>query len=145
MKGVNKKRRQEKLKKSLGVHIILEFFGCDPNTLTRRDYVERILTEAAQKANTHTIGTFFHQFKPHGVSGVIVIEESHISIHTWPEHGFAAIDFFYCSDEVEPEKAIEVLKEAFKPSRISRIEFMRGSYKELGEPQGTPEQILTVA
>jgi len=133
------------LKKSLGVHIILEFFGCDPNTLTRRDYVERVMLEAAQKANTHSIGTFFHQFKPHGVSGVIIIEESHISIHTWPEHGFAAIDFFYCSEEVDPEKAIEVLIEGFKPTRISRVEFDRGSLKELNAQEANPEQVLSIA
>lgn len=133
------------MKKSLGVHIILEFFGCDPNTLTRRDYVERVLMEAAQKANTHTIGTFFHQFKPHGVSGVIIIEESHISIHTWPEHGFAAIDFFYCSDEVDAEKFIEVVKEAFKPTKVSRVEFTRGDFKELQAPKSDPEQVLTLA
>lgn len=133
------------MKKSLGVHIILEFFGCDPNSLTRRDYVEKIMMEAAQKANTHTIGTFFHQFKPHGVSGVIVIEESHISIHTWPEYGFAAIDFFYCSDHVDAEKAIEILTEGFKPARISRIEFARGNAKELQAPQTNPEQVLTIA
>lgn len=139
------KRRQEELKKSLGVHIILEFFGCDPNTLTRRDYVERVMLEAAQKANTHSIGTFFHQFKPHGVSGVIIIEESHISIHTWPEHGFAAIDFFYCSDEVDPEKAIEVLIEGFKPAKISRVEFDRGSLKEINAQEANPEQVLSVA
>ncbi|MDI6850888.1 MAG: adenosylmethionine decarboxylase [bacterium] len=133
------------MKKSLGVHIILEFFGCDPNTLTRRDYVERVMLEAAQKANTHSIGTFFHQFKPHGVSGVIIIEESHISIHTWPEHGFAAIDFFYCSDEVDPEKAIEVLIEGFKPAKISRVEFDRGSLKEINAQEANPEQVLSVA
>jgi len=131
------------LKKSLGVHIILEFFGCDPNVIGRRDYVEKIMAEAAQKANTHTIGTFFHQFKPHGVSGVIVIEESHISIHTWPEYGFAAIDFFYCSDHVDADKALEVLKEGFKPARISRLEFSRGAVKELEAHQINPEQVLS--
>ncbi len=133
------------MKKSLGVHIILEFFGCDPNTLTKRDYVERVMLEAAQRANTHQIGTFFHQFKPHGVSGVIVIEESHITIHTWPEHGYAAIDFFYCSDDVNPDRAIETLIEAFKPARISKVEFVRGDLKETGTQEDQPEQIMTIA
>lgn len=84
---------------------------------------------AAKESNAHTIGTFFHQFKPHGVSGVIVIEESHLSIHTWPEHGYAAIDYFYCSDEVLPDRAIEVFRAKFKPEKIKVKEFKRGKVK----------------
>jgi len=112
--------------KSLGVHIILEFFDCDPETLKDRRYVEEVMNRAARESNTHSVGSFFHQFKPHGVSGVVVIEESHLSIHTWPEHGYAAVDFFYCSDEVFPEKAIEVLKEGFKPKTVAKVVLDRG-------------------
>ena len=110
----------------LGTHMILEFYGCDPKTLEDRKYVEEAILEAAQKSNFHSIGSFFHQFKPFGVSGVVIIEESHISIHTWPEHRYAAIDFFYCSEEVDPEAGIEVLKQKFKPERVSVTTLYRG-------------------
>jgi len=112
--------------KGLGVHIIFELYGCDPDTLKDKNYVEEVMLRAARESNAHAIGTFFHQFKPHGASGVVIIEESHISIHTWPEHKYAAIDFFYCSDEVEPLKAMRVFFEGFKPRVIEKQVIDRG-------------------
>lgn len=112
--------------KRLGVHIIFELYGCDPDTLKDKNYVEEVMLRAARESNAHAIGSFFHQFKPHGVSGVIIIEESHLSIHTWPEHGYAAIDFFYCSDNVKPLKAMKVFSESFKPRAIEKQVIDRG-------------------
>ena len=118
------------MKKALGTQVIVELYGCDPKTLTNRDYVEKALQEAAKKSNAHSIGSFFHQFQPHGVSGVIIIEESHYTIHTWPEHGYAAVDLFYCSEDVDVDKALEVLEEYFKPEKMTLFELKRGVLTE---------------
>ena len=118
------------MEKVLGVQLLVELYGCKYETLTKREFVEEALQEASLKSNTHSIGSFFHQFQPHGVSGVIVIEESHYTIHTWPEYGYAAVDLFYCSKDVKIDKAIEVLKEYFNPKDIKISEIKRGIVNE---------------
>ena len=114
------------MRKALGTHVIVELFDCNPNTLTNKEYVERALLRAAHESNAKVVDHFFHQFKPYGVSGVVVIEESHYTIHTWPEHGYAAVDLFFCSDDIDLDRAIEVLREEFQPDRISTVELLRG-------------------
>jgi len=105
--------------KALGEHWIIEFYSCqNQEALKNRKICERIFIEAAKTGGFSTIGSFFHQFKPHGVSGVVVIEESHLSIHTWPEHGYAAIDIFFCSENTNPHKTLEFLKSAFQPQKV---------------------------
>jgi len=116
------------VKKTLGTHILMEMFGCDPEMLKDKDKIERVMNESAVKSRAKIVKTFFHQFKPFGVSGVVVIEESHYTIHTWPEYSYAAIDFFYCSEDVMIEKAIEVLKGALKPSSFNLVEIKRGVF-----------------
>jgi len=111
---------------ALGRHVLLEFYGCPPGTLTSTDYVEDVLVGAARVSNAHIVNHLFHQFLPYGVSGVVVIEESHYTIHTWPEHGYAAIDLFTCSDDVDIEAAIQYLKDHFRPSRIEKVKVDRG-------------------
>ncbi|MGQ9619336.1 MAG: adenosylmethionine decarboxylase [Candidatus Aminicenantia bacterium] len=106
----------------------MEMFGCDPEMLKDKEMIEKFMNESAVKSKAKVVKSFFHQFKPYGVSGVVVIEESHYTIHTWPEHSYAAIDFFYCSDEVEIEKAIEVLKQVLKPSTFNIVEIKRGVF-----------------
>lgn len=114
------------MKKALGTHLLLEMFGCDPNSLRDQKIVERILIESAEKSNAKIVGVFFHQFQPYGVSGAVIIEESHFTVHTWPEHGFAAVDLFFCAEDVDSEKAIEVLRRGFKAKQINVIEVKRG-------------------
>ncbi len=112
--------------KALGKHVLIEFYGCSPETLTKTDYVEKAMVNAAKISNAHIVESLFHQFLPYGVSGVVVIEESHYTIHTWPEYGYAAIDLFTCSDEVLIDKAIQYLEDSFLPSRIEKVELDRG-------------------
>ena len=138
------------MKKALGTQVIVELYGCDPKTLTNRDYVEKALQEAAQKSHAHSIGSFFHQFQPHGVSGVIIIEESHYTIHTWPENRYAAVDLFYCSEEVDVDKALEVLEEYFKPEKITLFELKRGvltekDFQEIQHPEKLDSDTRVVA
>ena len=118
------------MKKTLGVHVIIEMYDCDPNTLKNKDQVEKAFLDIAKKSNAHAIGSFFHQFNPHGVSGVVIIEESHLSIHTWPEHGYAAVDYFYCSDDVDIDTALKLFEKYFKPAHMSVVEMKRGVLRE---------------
>ena len=132
------------MKKALGTHLILEFFGCDPGTLKEVPYVEKAFLKAAKESKTHVVAHNFHQFNPYGVSGVVVIEESHYTIHTWPEHAYAAIDLLYCSDDIEIEKAIQVLKEAFRPTMIKSTELLRGKPNELMAFSRQKEAVLGI-
>lgn len=118
---------------SLGRHILVEFTDCDTDILDDVQVIESEMIAAAVKASATLINATFHHFSPLGVSGVIVIQESHFAIHTWPEYGYAAVDLFTCGDSVEPWKAFDYLKSAFVAGNYSAIEMRRGSI-EILEP-----------
>jgi S-adenosylmethionine decarboxylase len=82
----------------LGIHYLAEFFECDRAIIDDVAFIEKILIDATKLSGATMIKPFFHQFSPQGVSGVVVIAESHFAIHTWPEHGYTAVDLFSCSD-----------------------------------------------
>jgi len=82
----------------LGIHYLAEFFDCDRARIDDAAYIEQIMIDATKLSGATMIRPFFHQFSPQGVSGVIVIAESHFAIHTWPEHCYTAVDLFSCSD-----------------------------------------------
>lgn len=96
--------------KFLGKQYMIELKGCNTEKLNDPAYIGKIMTEAALAANATIVQQFFHQFSPFGVSGTVVIAESHINIHTWPEHAYAAIDMFTCSDTLIADNAIEYLR-----------------------------------
>ena len=106
-----------------GVHLLLDMVGA--GNLTDKDLIETVLHEAAAAAGATTLHCHLHQFGNGGISGVLVLAESHISIHTWPEHEFAALDIFMCG-QCDPYKAIEKLREAFTPDSIQLNEHKRG-------------------
>ncbi|MFC1670830.1 adenosylmethionine decarboxylase [Spirochaetota bacterium] len=83
---------------TLGKHYIAEFYGCNRTSIDDIDRIENILLKAVEISNATMIKPFFHKFSPQGVTGVILIAESHLSIHTWPERGYAAVDLFSCGD-----------------------------------------------
>lgn len=111
--------------KILGRHLIVEYTGCNRNILDDARLIEEHMNKAAQAAGATIIQSVFHQFSPQGVSGVVVIAESHISIHTWPEYGYAAVDFFTCGESVDPRKAQEYMKEKLQAEVYSN-ELKRG-------------------
>jgi len=113
--------------KSLGRHVILELHGVDSNILNDLSKIEKIMTEAVQLCGATIIKPFFHQFSPHGISGIVVIAESHFSIHTWPEYGYAALDLFTCGDQIRPDVAVDYLKKEFKAKHIHMMEIKRGT------------------
>ncbi|HKK58966.1 MAG TPA: polyamine aminopropyltransferase [Salinivirga sp.] len=116
---------------SLGRHILVEFTGCDPDVMDDVQVIEEQMVEAAEHSGATIINSTFHHFSPLGVSGVIVIQESHLAIHTWPEYKYAAVDLFTCGDTVEPWVAFEHLKKAFKARNYSALEMRRGTIRLL--------------
>ncbi len=116
------------MQQALGYHVLIEFYKCDPRALEDVEKIENILLRAAKESKAKVVTSSFHQFEPFGVSGVVVIEESHYTIHTWPEYGYAAVDLFYCDPKVEVEKAIEVIKEELKSEYFTAVEMKRGTF-----------------
>ena len=111
---------------ALGNHILVEFMNCDPHIMNDVVAIERDMVGAAQKAGATVINSTFHHFSPYGVSGVVVIQESHLAIHTWPEYGYAAVDLFTCG-EMNAWISFDHLKECFGAKSYSAIELKRGS------------------
>ena len=105
---------------ALGNHILVEFMNCDPHIMNDVACIERDMVGAAQKAGATVINSTFHHFSPYGVSGVVVIQESHLAIHTWPEYGYAAVDLFTCG-EMNAWISFDHLKECFKAKSYSAI------------------------
>jgi S-adenosylmethionine decarboxylase len=118
------------MENALGRHILCEAYGCDPEVLNDVEQVERIMVEAALHAGAEIREVAFHMFSPQGVSGVVVISESHLAIHTWPEFGYAAIDVFTCGTAVNPWDACEYLLANFKAEYAATNEIKRGIFNE---------------
>jgi len=114
--------------KALGRHILLELHDCDSEILRNHEQIEQIMKGAALAAQATIVKSVFHHFNPYGVSGVVVIAESHLSIHTWPEYGYAALDFFTCGDDVDPWVAHHYVAEKLKARSKSSIEMKRGVF-----------------
>ena len=123
---------------ALGQHILVEFYDCSPELLDDVVHTERSMVHAAEEANATIINTSFHHFSPYGVSGVVVIQESHLSIHTWPEYGFASVDIFSCGDTVDPWTAYKSLKESLKAESGSTMELHRGQQNLLTKRHKLP-------
>jgi len=116
---------------SLGSHLLVEFYGCNGKALEMEDGVREAMVEAAKRSNASVVTDSFHEFKPYGVSGAVIIQESHFTIHTWPEHGYAAVDLFYCSNTVAVDIAVQTLQQYFKPNRTSYLLVRRGLESEV--------------
>lgn len=116
---------------SLGSHLLIELFGCKGETLEKDDTVGDAMVSAAKVSEATIVAECFKEFKPYGVSGAVIIQESHYTIHTWPEHGYAAVDLFYCGGTVKVRRAVELLKERFEPRRIKFLVVRRGSESEV--------------
>jgi S-adenosylmethionine decarboxylase len=110
--------------KFAGMHLLVDFWGAQ--NLNDPELIDKVLREASLAAKATILHSHFHHFAPSGgVSGVVVLAESHISIHTWPERAFAAIDIFMCG-ACDPYKSLPVLEAAFRPQRVSLDERRRG-------------------
>ncbi len=114
-----------------GVHIIVEASGCDPEVISDPKKIERIFKDAARHAKMTVKASYFFKFMPTGVSGAVIIAESHISIHTWPELGYAALDVYTCGDS-DPEKAVDYILERIGAKHAHVSEVRRGIREEEG-------------
>ncbi len=114
------------MKKALGKHILAEYKGCDESIINDIKSVEKVMIEAAKAAGATVIDSSFHRFEPHGVSGVVIISESHLAIHTWPEHSYASVDIFTCGECMDPKISYEFLKSAFKTKDATSKTILRG-------------------
>ncbi len=113
---------------ALGRHLLLELFDCDADAINSLETVKTALIEAAKRAQATIVDVVFHEFNPFGISGVVVIAESHLSIHTWPEYRYAAVDVFSCGEVLQPETAVTYLVEQFGAERASVVEMQRGVF-----------------
>ena len=111
---------------ALGRHFLLELKDCDRDLLNDLDKLKRLLKDAATECGAEILGDSFHRFSPQGVSGVVIIAESHLFIHTWPEHGYAAVDIFTCGTRVKPEIATQILINKLGSKNQVVIEMQRG-------------------
>jgi len=116
----------KKTHRSIGHHYIVEASGCDPKIISSVEKVQQILVKAAEIAGAHVWSISVNRFPPNGVSGVVVISESHISIHTWPEYRYGALDLYTCGSDVDPEKAVFYAVEAFGAATSHITEITRG-------------------
>jgi len=124
----------------LGNHLLIELYDCDTNTVNDVIKIEKLLLKAVKISGATPLNSTFHKFSPHGVSGVVVISESHFSIHTWPEYGYCALDIFTCGDEIKSHLSLEYLKKELGSGNISVTEMKRGildfPIKLLHKPEG---------
>lgn len=111
---------------ALGTHLLVELRDCNPTILRNLEEVRDALVSAAKEAKATIIDISFHEFNPFGISGMVVIAESHLSIHTWPEYNYAAVDIFTCGDVIKPEVAAASIIERFECKNPSMVEMKRG-------------------
>lgn len=123
--------------KALGIHLLIEFCSCNRYKIDNLNYLETIMSQAASAAGATVLRTAFQDFNPQGVSGVVIIAESHLTIHTWPEHRYAAVDIFTCGSEVDPWKAVGFLKQGLEAAETQVREFQRGFPRQ--DENGTVE------
>lgn len=114
---------------SLGRHLIIELYDCNPKNISDVKRVEEVMLAATNAIRAKIVDTIFHTFTPYGVSGIIVIAESHLAIHTWPEYKFASIDVYTCGKKINPWRAYKILEKGFEAKSANAMEMKRGVIK----------------
>jgi len=116
----------ETMNSPLGRHMLLELYQCPQHILDSIPAIEKILLDVVDQIKATFVSKSFHHFSPHGVSGVVVIAESHITIHSWPEHGYAAIDVFTCDEKINYQLVEDLMVEKFKSAKHQAQTITRG-------------------
>ena len=117
---------------SLGRHIVADFFGCKAD-LNAGEWIADVLYEAARACSATVLERSNYHFSPYGVTCIVLISESHLAIHTWPEFNYAAVDLFTCGKHVDPRKALAVLEKKLAPTKTDIKQMPRGDYANLPE------------
>ncbi|MEB3322806.1 MAG: adenosylmethionine decarboxylase [Synechococcaceae cyanobacterium] len=123
---------------AIGKHCILELYDCDGTRLDDEAFLRDAITTAAKRAGATLLHLVSHRFEPQGVTGLALLAESHISIHTWPESGYAAVDVFTCGDHTMPERACQVLVEQLAAGRHKLTSFRRETPVTVAEGEREP-------
>jgi len=123
---------------ALGKHILIDFHGCPFDSLDNSELIRSSMLEAAAHIGATIVTDVFHRFAPQGVSGVVVIAESHLAIHTWPEYGIASIDLFSCTDRIADAALAPFLARRFKAERWEHSEHRRGRRSPLPSEKNPP-------
>ena len=113
--------------RTLGTHLLMELNECNATVLDDMDLIKRALLDAADEAGATVVGELFHKFSPVGVTGIVCIAESHISIHTWPEHAYAAVDIFTCGEKFKPFEAAHLIADSLQSQHCNVMEVKRGA------------------
>lgn len=123
----------------LGRHLLAEFYNCSSEVLNNENRIAEIMTAALELSKATIVKPFFHKFSPHGVSGIIVIAESHLAVHTWPEYSFAAVDLFSCGnfDFIE---TLKFIRDSLKSDNYSIQDIKRGI--NINPAPGTPLRLF---
>jgi len=116
--------KENKTKKYSGIHLIAEFWNGEIVEDVSR--MKKILVAAVKKANNTPLEIIIHKFQPQGMTGIVLLAESHIAIHTWPEFNYIALDIYTCGDKGNPMKSLEYLKKEFKPKKVKIKKIKRG-------------------
>lgn len=111
---------------TMGRHVIRELWGCNIEKLNDMQLIEGVFVDAALRAGAEVREVAFHKFAPQGVSGVVIISESHLTIHSFPEHGYASIDVYTCGDRIDPNVAADYISEALEAKTTENLEVPRG-------------------
>ncbi len=131
-------------KHALGRQVLAELHGCPPDKLDDPKIIQREMSAAAVAAGAEIKNAIFHHFSPYGVSGVVVISESHLAIHTWPEHGYAALDIFTCGQTIDPWIPCHYLNDILRARNMTAHEIRRGIFNTIRRhkpPAGAPGDI----
>ena len=128
------------ISETVGKHCILELYGCDSAKLDDEAFLRDTITAAAKRAGATLLNLITHRFEPQGVTGLALLAESHISIHTWPELGYAAVDVFTCGDHTMPEKACAVLAAELSANDHKLTSFRRETPPSISESPRDPSQ-----
>lgn len=104
----------------MGIHIIAEIRGVNAGKISKVEDIRPILDKSIARFGLNVISSTFHQFQPHGVSGVYLLAESHLSVHTWPEYGYVALDIFTCGSDDSALNVFEAIIEELKPESVEK-------------------------
>ena len=115
----------------LGVHYLLDFYDCDNRYLSSVSKIKNVMVKAGKIGNFNVVKKCFHQFKPYGVSGVLVLRESHFTIHTWPEYNYAAVDIFLCDTRLSIDNVITYLCKFFSTNNFTIKKINRGIFQNI--------------
>jgi S-adenosylmethionine decarboxylase len=109
-----------------GYHLMMELYGCDQEKINSRRFLQQIVKVAVKQVGLTNLGSRFHQFEPHGVTGFTLLAQSHISLHSWPEFGYLVLDIFTCGDQEQADRLADHFLKRLRPARINRQVVRKG-------------------